>query len=41
MGVLRILSRVHRTFSDDEIEFASALTEQAAMAIEYARTLSV
>ncbi|GAB4409639.1 MAG: hypothetical protein OHK0032_05290 [Thermodesulfovibrionales bacterium] len=40
IGVLRILTREPRTFNQDEIEFASALAEQAAIAIEYARALS-
>jgi GAF domain-containing protein len=37
IGVIRILTKVHRTFHDDETEFATALAEQAAIAIEYAK----
>lgn len=40
IGVIRILTKEHRTFHEDETEFASALAEQAAMAIEYAKALS-
>jgi GAF domain-containing protein len=40
IGVIRILTRKHRTFHQDEIEFATALAEQAAMAIEYTKALS-
>jgi signal transduction protein with GAF and PtsI domain len=40
IGVLRILSKEPRTFQNDEIEFASALAEQAAIAIGYAKALS-
>lgn len=39
IGVLRILTKKYRAFSNDEIEFATALAEQAAIAIEYARAL--
>lgn len=41
IGVLRALTKhVHRTFHDDEIEFATALAEQAAVVIEYAKAFS-
>ncbi len=37
-GVLRVLTKkAHRTFHGDEIEFATALAEQAATVMEYAR----
>jgi GAF domain-containing protein len=41
IGVIRILTREHRAFQDDEIDFASALAEQAAIAIEYAKAFSM
>jgi PAS domain S-box-containing protein len=37
IGVLRLLTNVHRTFSQDEIEFTMALAEQCGIAIENAR----
>lgn len=40
IGVMRVLTKEHRTFHEDEIEFATALAEQAAMAMEYAKGLS-
>jgi signal transduction protein with GAF and PtsI domain len=41
IGVLRALTKhAHRIFYDDEIEFATALAEQAAVVIEYARAFS-
>ncbi len=40
IGVIRILTKERRTFHEDETAFASALAEQAAMAIEYAKALS-
>jgi signal transduction protein with GAF and PtsI domain len=40
IGVLRILTKEHRNFHDDEIEFVTALAEQAAIAIEYAKAFS-
>ena len=41
IGVLRALTKtVHRTFDEDEIEFATALAEQAAVVIEYAKAFS-
>lgn len=40
IGVIRILTKEHRTFQEDEIEFASALAEQAAIAIEYAKAFA-
>jgi signal transduction protein with GAF and PtsI domain len=40
IGVMRVLTKEHRSFQDDEIEFATALAEQAAMAMEYAKGLS-
>ncbi|HAM52656.1 MAG TPA: hypothetical protein DCP92_18895 [Nitrospiraceae bacterium] len=40
IGVLRIITKEHRIFHSDEIEFATALAEQAAIAIEYARAFS-
>jgi GAF domain-containing protein len=40
IGVIRILTKEPRTFQNDEIEFASALAEQAAIAIGYAKALS-
>lgn len=39
-GVLRVLTKAHRTFYEDEIEFATALAEQAAMVMEYAKAFS-
>ncbi len=42
IGVLRVLTKkAHRTFHEDEIEFATALAEQAAAVIEYARAFSL
>ena len=42
IGVLRALTKKeHRTFHDDEIAFATALAEQAAMVIEYAKAFSL
>lgn len=41
IGVIRILSKKHRVFGQEEIDFATALSEQAAITIEYARVLSV
>ncbi len=41
IGVLRVLAKGEcRTFKEDEIEFATALAEQAAIAIEYAKAFS-
>ncbi len=40
IGVIRILTRKPRDFHSDEIEFATAMAEQAAIAIEYAKTFS-
>lgn len=40
IGVIRILTKKHRSFTSDEVTFAEALAEQAAMAIEYAKALS-
>lgn len=40
IGVIRILSKKHRTFRQEEIDFATALSEQAAITIEYAKILS-
>jgi signal transduction protein with GAF and PtsI domain len=41
IGVLRALTKKdHRVFGEDEIAFATALAEQAAMVIEYARAFS-
>jgi signal transduction protein with GAF and PtsI domain len=40
IGVIRVLSKRHRTFNQEEIDFATALAEQAAITIEYARFLS-
>lgn len=40
IGVIRILTRKPRPFQEDEIEFATALAEQAAVAIEYAKALT-
>ncbi|HXX80877.1 MAG TPA: GAF domain-containing protein [Thermodesulfovibrionales bacterium] len=40
IGVIRILTKEHRTFTSDEVEFATALAEQAAIAIEYAKAFS-
>lgn len=41
IGVLRVLTKkAHRTFHEDEIEFATALAEEAAMVIEYAKVFS-
>ncbi|HHI97759.1 MAG TPA: GAF domain-containing protein [Thermodesulfatator atlanticus] len=37
IGVLRLLSRKPRLFTDDEIDFATALAEQCGIAIENAR----
>ncbi|HYQ47990.1 MAG TPA: GAF domain-containing protein [Thermodesulfovibrionales bacterium] len=37
IGVLRLLTNVHRTFSQDEIDFTVALAEQCGIAIENAR----
>jgi GAF domain-containing protein len=36
-GVLRLLSRTHREFTQEEIEFTAALAEQCGIAIENAR----
>jgi GAF domain-containing protein len=42
IGVLRVLTKKeHRVFNEDEIDFATALAEQAAIAIEYAKVFSV
>lgn len=42
IGVLRALTkRAHRIFNNDEIEFATALAEQAAIVIEYAKAFSM
>lgn len=42
IGVLRVLTKKERRiFNEDEIDFATALAEQAAIAIEYARAFSV
>lgn len=40
IGVIRILTKEHRTFTSDEVEFAAALAEQASIAIEYAKAFS-
>lgn len=41
IGVLRVLTKkAHRAFHEDEIEFATALAEEAAMVIEYAKAFS-
>ncbi len=40
IGVLRVLTKEHREFKGDEIEFATALAEQAAIVIEYAKAFS-
>jgi len=41
IGVLRALTKhAHRIFHNDEIEFATALAEQAAAVIEYAKAFS-
>ena len=40
IGVIRILTKEHRTFHGDEVEFATALAEQTAVAIEYAKAFS-
>jgi len=41
IGVLRVLTKkAHRTFHEDELEFATALAEEAAMVIEYAKAFS-
>lgn len=40
IGVVRILTKEHRNFSTDEVRFAEALAEQAAIAIEYAKAFS-
>ncbi|HYQ48755.1 MAG TPA: GAF domain-containing protein, partial [Thermodesulfovibrionales bacterium] len=37
IGVLRLLTNSHRTFSQDEIDFTVALAEQCGIAIENAR----
>jgi len=37
IGVLRLLTNVHRTFSQDEMDFTLALAEQCGIAIENAR----
>lgn len=37
IGVLRLLTNAHRTFSQDEIDFTVALAEQCGIAIENAR----
>jgi len=37
IGILRLLTNVHRTFSQDEIDFTVALAEQCGIAIENAR----
>ena len=37
IGVLRLLTNVHRTFGQDEIDFSMALAEQCGIAIENAR----
>ncbi|MDP2156508.1 MAG: GAF domain-containing protein, partial [Nitrospirota bacterium] len=37
IGVLRLLTNVHRTFSQDEIEFTLSLAEQCGIAIDNAR----
>lgn len=41
IGVLRILTKEHRSFTGDETGFATALAEQAAIAIEYAKAFSI
>lgn len=40
IGVIRVLSKRHRTFNKEEIDFATALAEQAAITIKYAKVLS-
>lgn len=40
IGVLRVLTKEYREFNGDEIEFATALAEQAAIVTEYAKALS-
>lgn len=40
IGVMRVLTKESRTFREDEIEFATSLAEQAAVAIEYAKVFS-
>jgi GAF domain-containing protein len=41
IGVLRALTkREHRTFHQDEMEFATSLAEQAAIAIDHAKASS-
>ncbi len=40
IGVVRVLTKRHRMFNEEEIEFATALSEQAAITIEYARVLA-
>lgn len=40
IGVVRVLSKKHRNFNQEEIDFATALAEQAAITIEYAKVLS-
>jgi signal transduction protein with GAF and PtsI domain len=41
IGVLRVLTKKeYRIFNEDEIDFATALAEQAAVAIEYAKAFS-
>jgi len=37
IGVIRLLTDVHRTFGQDEIDFSMALAEQCGIAIENAR----
>ena len=37
IGILRLLTNVHRTFSQEEIDFTVALAEQCGIAIENAR----
>lgn len=37
IGIMRLLTDEHRTFSQDEIDFAVALAEQGGIAIEHAR----
>lgn len=40
IGVIRVLSKKHRTFNQEDIDFATALSEQAAVTIKYAKILS-
>ena len=41
IGVLRVLTKgYNKTFGTDEVEFATAIAEQAAIAIEYAKAFS-